>query len=467
MHFSRWVFSLCFVVTSGCSKSGANVGAASQSSPVVSPSSSNVQRDAATPSRVISALEAINLLCDGADAFPLEVAGSRHFVKATIEGPNGKEDVRLHVDTGGNTPGVVLDKDIAERLGFKDAVSIPRSLQIGRRAHALPEGASWSIFSDDFGKSTRKTFSGGQIGAGFLSRYIVCIDPASGRLGLGDPRKISISDAGSPQVGTIGLSLLKGGVNQALYPFVHGVLTSKGEIVGGYGLLLDTGAPASMAESNVIAYQHGKQPAWPYFEGASGDADMIGSAFPEVLLRAESVSLDTPVSLASTLGIRQPDPVGIGSALFVSRPTGTWQRMFGSPKPFAGSHGAIGNDVLNRFKILVDYSSSRLFLMPSARTQDPSASMVRLGVSLRFNEKGCPEVRAVASTNREPTKSGLKKGDIITKIGGADTCSMMHHEIMAMLAGNVGDNKPLTILREGAELVLTLPVADLLASPGP
>src|ERR1700761_907361 len=76
--------------------------------------------EAAPPAQVAAAL------CDGPDALPLEVSGSRHFVNVELKGPKRTETLRFHVDSGGNTPGFMLQKSTFERLGFTDEKQLPK-----------------------------------------------------------------------------------------------------------------------------------------------------------------------------------------------------------------------------------------------------------------------------------------------------------------------------------------------------
>lgn len=69
--------------------------------------------------------------------------------------------------------------------------------------------------------------------------------------------------------------------------------------------------------------------------------------------------------------------------------------MFG-PVPYTmGSHGALANDVLNRFRMILDYGAERLWLEPSGRPPDRSASITRVGVAIAFGDDGCSVIRQV------------------------------------------------------------------------
>jgi hypothetical protein len=395
----------------------------------------------------------------------MEIAGSRDFVSVTLPGAKSAEPLRFHVDTGGNTPGLNLRRSVAERLGFASAEALPRSIRVGDRDIALPDGASWFLVDDRysaFEQATRKDFSVGQLGAGFLSRFLVCIDPGHGRLGIADPAHFALDPAGAKWVP---LLLLPGGRNHALYPFAHVLLRDQGRLSGGYGLLLDTGATTSMLDRDKIEYQHQKHPEWPYANGAFGDLDMIGGQWAEQVLRAPDVVLHTAGNPAD-YGLAERVSIDVGPATFVDRPTGTWSRLLGDVKVTMGSHGAIANDVLLHYRLVLDYAHARLFVDPVDRPVDASASSSRVGLAVRFDPAGCPEVRQITDTNAADTRGKLQIADVILAIDGRDACRMYQHEIAAALAGAAGTTKKVHLRRGGAEMDLDVTTAELMPAPG-
>lgn len=393
----------------------------------------------------------------------MEIAGSRDFVSVTLPGATSAEPLRFHVDTGGNTPGLNIRRSVAERLGFASAEALPRSIRVADRDIPLPEGASWFVVDDRdsaFEQATREDFSVGQVGAGFLSRFLVCIDPGHGRLGLADPAQLALDPSGAQWVP---LLLLPGGRNHALYPFVHLLVRDHGQLSGGYGVLLDTGATTSMLDRNKIEYQHQKHPEWPYARGAFGDADMIGGQWAEQVLRAPDVVLHTAGNPAD-YGLTEPVSIDVGPATFVDRPTGTWSRMLGDVRVTMGSHGAVANDVLLHYRLVLDYARARLFVEPIDRPVDASASSSRVGVAVRFGPDGCPEVRQITDTNAADTRAKLQIADVILAIDGRDACRMYHHEIAAALAGPAGTTKRVHVRRAGAEMDLDVTTAELMSA---
>jgi hypothetical protein len=406
-------------------------------------------------------------LCTGPASVPMEIAGSREFVSVTLPGSKVAESLRFHVDTGGNTPGLMIYRSAVERLGFTEA-TLPRTIHIGDRDIAIPDGAKWVTVDDagaesKFDHAARKHFAVGQIGAGFLSRFVVCIDPGNARLGLGDPKEFNLEPGDAKWVP---LLMMSGGDNHALYPFVHVLLLDKGAFAGGYGLLLDTGATTSMLDRNKVESQIKTHKDWPTVRGAFGDADMLGGGWPEEIISVSDVALNTPGDLA-WYGLKERVTIDLGPATFVERPTGTWDKMFGSVRETLGSHGAIANDVLLGYRLVLDYPHARIFAQASKRPRPASASPVRVGVAIRFESDGCPTIRQITDTNAPDTRSKLQVGDTILTIDGKDACKMWHHEIQAALAGPPGEIKKLHLRRSAQTMDVDVATADLFSmQPG-
>jgi hypothetical protein len=400
-------------------------------------------------------------LCVGSRSIPLEIEGSREFVEVGL--PNSKVDRRLrfHVDTGGNTAGLMIRASALRELGVAPS-ELPSSILLGSHAVPLPTGAHWLVLNDDdetirFERLSRKDLSVGQIGAGFLSGFLVCIDPGHARMGLAEPNSIPpVREPGIP------LLLQTAGSGQAMYPFVHLLILEAGKPVAGYGVLLDTGATTSMLDRNKVEYIHAHHPGWPVAIGSFGDADMIGGQWGELLLRVPDVAIDAPRAGLKALGLDQYVSKDLGPATFVDRPTGTWDRMFGSVPLTMGSHGALANDVLLRYRLIIDYLHARLHVEPTFPPAMTSAASERVGIAVRFGQDGCPAITQVTDTNSELTRASMRAGDVLVAVDGRDACAMQHHELAEALAGPAGSEKRLRLRRSGQVLDVSVTTARLL-----
>jgi hypothetical protein len=418
--------------------------------------------------RSLPAREAFSILCDGAEALPVLIEGSRIFLPVTLRGANATETIRLQIDTGGNAIGLVLFQSVADRLGLDEA-SFPRALDVGGRSLAFPEGTEVHLLDDVSSRALasalhphrqRKDHFQGQIGAAFLGRHVLCLDPEKQRLGLVPADKLAVTPDDVPW---LPLLVIESGPAHARYPFVVG--TFPGLPAVRHGLLLDTGAPAGMIDDREVPKLRA---AFPSFTGAAGDLDMIGGIYPEVVVRAPSLVVTTTEPAARESGLARAPAIDLGPALLVERPAGTFDRMFGSLPPTHGTHGVIGNDVLLRHRLLIDYGRRRVFVQPASRPPEASASLTRVGLSLEFSPDGCPIIRRLSSTNDARTLAALRVGDVLLSVDGQATCPLLHHQIQALLAGNAGEIRRLRIRRGGIELeveTVVVPLA-LVGQPG-
>lgn len=422
--------------------------------------------------RTLSLTDAWTRACSGPLSVPLEISGSRHFVNVALKGAKAEETVRFHVDTGGNTPGLMLLRSVARRLGIERADQLPSELSVGEVTLPVPGGASWILIDDEGDRvfrGARKDFSMGQIGAGFLSRFTICIDPQEKRIGFVDPAAWEV-DVGEKS--TIPMMLSVGGPNKAAYPFVQLLFKRGDEFAGGYVALLDTGATSSMLGRQWLNWQMSHHVEWPRTEGAAGDADMLGGGWREAVLAVPDVWLSSPgrnawqesppdeEEMREFVKSRHELPAGRG--VFVDRPTETFRAMFGRVGFSGGPHGAVANDILNQFRILIDYRRAKLWLERVEYERPASESWERVGVSIAFDAAGCPVIKQVTTTNSSATKARLNVGDVIVAIDGKDACKLYHHEISAALAGRPGDRKKLELRRGRVTRSAIVTVATLM-----
>ncbi|MGE0327024.1 MAG: hypothetical protein AB7S68_32175 [Polyangiaceae bacterium] len=405
--------------------------------------------------RTFEVAQAWSAVCEGPDAVPLESAGQRFYVMATLSGPKGTRELRFHVDTGGNTPGLMLSAPAASDLGIERVDQLPTSLKLGGKSFALPSGAGWVLGDGTAGQADyrrRKNFSAGQLGAGFLSRYLVCLDPLTKRLALADPARVKI-DPGSWPFTKLYVPEL--GANRARYPFVHVGLGDRGKIFAGYMLLLDSGASSSMLETRNLEVVRGNLSSG-YREGSFGDADMLGGTLKEQVQRVPELRLHTLPSVREAGQLKVEVPVGFGD--FVSRPTGTFQQMFGNWSPI-GIQGALGGDVLQRYRMLIDYREARLYVQPILGSKPPS--WTRVGLSVAYPKGECPVVQRVGVSNVEAARL-VKPGDTLLEVGSRDACKLWHHELMEALSGEVRETRRLLLQRSGKRVEVNVPIVQLL-----
>jgi hypothetical protein len=115
---------------------------------------------------------------------------------------------------------------------------------------------------------------------------------------------------------------------------------------------------------------------------------------------------------------------------------------------------------------MIDYQGARLWLERQAERAAASASMQRVGVALAFGAEGCPIVRQITDTNAEETRTKLRVGDVLLSVDGEPVCQAWRHQLAEKLAGKPGDRRKLELRRGAQQLMVELPVVDLLAPRG-
>jgi predicted aspartyl protease len=268
---------------------------------------------------------------------PLYVDGDRPFVDLMFTTADGsKRSARFWVDTGGG--GFLLTETLARGLGLKwgdafrqEGREFARVLQtpepsLGELPLELSEGRVLVILgSDNMLPASAPGHADGLVPGHVLASYHVIFDYPNrlftlARAGtvrpVGDPLPMPVSD----QMGFPRTELEVDGVK--------------------HGFLLDTGASFTMISAAILSAWSDQHPEWLRYEGAAGDAVMLGGQ-----------TLETMFVPTARWGTREIRPFGV-----VSQQTGVFERgmsrMMTSPIV-----GALGGNVLKHFRVELDYAA--------------------------------------------------------------------------------------------------------------
>jgi hypothetical protein len=124
--------------------------------------------------------------------------------------------------------------------------------------------------------------------------------------------------------------------------------------------------------------------------------------------------------------------------------------------PYLG--GLIGNDILRRFNVILNYDRRDIYLQPNSHFRDPfDYSYTGLGI---YKIDG--EVRVVDIMPGSPAqKAGFMPGDIVMAMNNNFSKSVQTYKNMLQ---NVGDKVKVLVLREEGPVILTLKVRSILSS---
>ncbi len=140
-------------------------------------------------------------------------------------------------------------------------------------------------------------------------------------------------------------------------------------------------------------------------------------------------------------------------------------QVLDSTNRLAGStfrNGILGNELLERFHVIVDYSNQKIYLKPNRNFKVPF-KIDRSGISLIASGTFLNTYTVQYVQQNSPAdEAGVSIGDVITKIGWISTNLMSIEELNRRFQGQVGKKIRLTIRKNGQKLKKTFYLRDLI-----
>jgi len=122
--------------------------------------------------------------------------------------------------------------------------------------------------------------------------------------------------------------------------------------------------------------------------------------------------------------------------------------------PYLG--GLIGNDLLRRFNLILNYDRRDLYLIPNSHFKDPfDYSYTGLGIYMIEGEIVVVDVMP----NSPSEAAGLKPGDVIMAVSNNFTRNIQAYKALLQTPGQ---KVKILIMREGVPLILTLKVKSIM-----
>ena len=263
----------------------------------------------------------------------------------------------------------------------------------------------------------------GIVGYDFISRFVVTIDYDRGLLVLHDPKTFKFEGTEAP------VPMVMNGV----VPAVNGVLDGRFD-----GLFrLDVGSSSTVDLHTPFAKQHRFEKRLRGGRAVSGAG--FGGHFTSVLGRAHSMAIGP---------YAWNDPM-----VTASRAT---EGAFASEE-FAGN---IGNRILERFRVTLDYDGRHVWLEPGKRYHDRD-SFTRAGVLLVRVEDHF-EARSVLAGS-PAARAGLHEGDEVTSVDGRALGDWKLRDLEDLFErGDNGRRVALGVVRDGAPVTLTMKLKEML-----
>lgn len=350
---------------------------------------------------------------------PMQVELNRPYIDVALTGPTGQHvTAHAYVDTGGGA--VLLSAALAEQLGLKATGKPERSqgealaptavpaLSIGGKP-VIVSGASAYIVTDAT-DTLSHTDAQMMLPGRVLRQHVVVFNYPAHTFTLADPR--NFKPDGTTVQATFGADM----------PVVQVSIAGNT-----YHFLLDTGGQYCMISVAQLGAWEQEHPDWPRIAGAYGPANMLFGKFEVQLSMLRIAAL-------------QWGPFRIDNAGAVSRAVGNYERFMSGVvgTPIIGS---IGGNVLDHFKVTIDYPARKIYLAGPAHARDPALDMV--GIMLEPALAGGYEVAGVA-----PGVRGINPGERLLTVDGHDVTRMPFSRVMDLLSGTP-DNKRSLVLEHG------------------
>ena len=127
-----------------------------------------------------------------------------------------------------------------------------------------------------------------------------------------------------------------------------------------------------------------------------------------------------------------------------------------------GSHwidGNIGNDILQRMTLTLDYSRHTAYFERNPRTETPTPAD-RAGMYVQNDQRQFFNVAGVLP-NGPAYNAGLREGDRITAIDGTPAADVTENAFWQLLRGPPGQKHVFTIVRDGKSAAISVTLRDI------
>lgn len=337
---------------------------------------------------------------------PMELNANHIYVKAQV---NHGEWLWFIFDTGAGV--TVMDRSRAESLGLPLEGKLQgRGAGEGTVDVSLIPKATFTLPGVELIDQTIMAMALGMVspyegravdgilGYDLISRFVVRIDYAAGRIDLLEPKSFSYSGSGQR------LSL----VMEEGHPHVSAELLVGGKRVRGH-FLIDTGARTALHLSRPFCEENQLADAVPTIAG--GFSAGVGGETKQRIGRVAELKLGDLVLKDVVTGFSE-DQKGAGASRDES--------------------GIIGGDALRQFTVIFDYSRNEMILEPNAAFGQPFEYDM-CGAFLRMTDDfKAIEIHRIVE-NSPAIEAGLKEGDQIISVDGRPVKNLTLEQIRAQL----------------------------------
>ena len=275
------------------------------------------------------------------------------------------------------------------------------------------------------------------IPASILRNYDVLINFPDREFSIGDPGTLKFN-------GVISKMLVDGDTGLIQIP---SKLENKS-----YNLLLDLGIPVTFLSEGLFSKLATAHPNWPQMTGAIGPANMWGASDEAKwqLMRIDRI---------------QFGPLYLTDVPVIAWPTALEKLVSSNGK--ISLVGAIGSSALMNYRIGLDYTHSKVYFDLGNTFKLPEFDVV--GLILRPDPDTRFTIIGIADYDGKPSvpfgEDGVRVGDHLVTVDGIPVADSTMGQVWSLLEGSPGQERKLTVEREGKQFTVSAKVRHFLAKP--
>jgi hypothetical protein len=212
-----------------------------------------------------------------------------------------------------------------------------------------------------------------------------------------------------------------------------------------YNLALDLGASISFLSTDLFDKFSTAHPDWPHMTGATGPANMWG--------------LDEEPKWK----VMRVDRVQYGPLFLTEVPLVDFSKEAMSwfeKRAGMATAGLIGSQVLLNYRVGLDYAHSTAYFEVGSTFKFPDFDVI--GLVLRPEDDGRFTILGVADFDGKPSVSEVQAGDHLVAVDGIPVPESTMGQVWSMLGGTPGQERKLTIEREGKRFTVVAKVQHFL-----
>jgi predicted aspartyl protease len=354
----------------------------------------------------------------------------RHiYLPVRIEGC--EEELMFMLDSGASM--TVIDSTLAARIGLPLGERLVGAGAGGMADFYMTRIPGFSIEGVSFAEQTVIAYPisdiirrftdieiGGILGYDFLSRFVARIDFERNLISLFEPDSFTAAAGETPLDA----------------PLIHNVFSLPCSLDGRFGgtFLIDTGASNSLLQKRFTD-EHGitgeHRNAEISIIGAGGEDSASLAVFDS--FKIGEFVIEDPVFAVSS------SERGIGA--------------------FTGISGIVGNDILSRFSVTLDYGNQKIYLARNSLFAKPFPKD-RSGIMFERGKDGRIRIRSVVPGS-PAEESGLAEGDIVLAIDGREASDFENlEELRELFRSGEGTVRTIDIDRAGRKMRVSVRLRD-------